>query len=53
MAANLHGYVTGKAGQLVEFYVAETFNQLPMISAIETMRIANRVSERALRAEKE
>lgn len=48
MATNLHGYVTAKAEQLIGFYITETFNQLPMITAIETMRIANRISEQAL-----
>ncbi len=42
------GLVKKNAQHKVGFYIAESFNSLPMVAALEPLRIANRVSKKRL-----
>ena len=43
-----HGYVTEAAQRNIGFFLADSFNMLPFISALEPLRIANRLSRKPL-----
>ena len=48
MTLEKYGAVTGEAEREVGFYLADNFSMLPFVSAVEPLRIANRVARKSL-----
>lgn len=46
--SNQYGLPIGHSEQLIAFYLCERFSMLPFISAVETLRIANRRAHKSL-----